>query len=222
MFSTAKSLPAKPTAVKKPPRAQHEIKGLENLAKLKAMGELISSMTKTLEASIKVAGFAIFMDTKGSVRPSSFEALDGTATCSVEMRKRGVNSALSEEEVLVLRSENIEPAKQVITPKLFAINPAYMEDTALLAKIEKALTKLGVPEDLIVKQDEVSKFVVNDEMLDSAFKTTGTEAVLSIMTTMALRPKLSDEYDMLHLFGDVLEIMQPKRKTIKQLIHKRT
>lgn len=211
MFSNAKSIGAKPTANKKSDKAQHVIAGIADLALLNALIASATAMAKTMEADIKSRGFDIFMESKGSTRPSSFNGTDKFATCSVEMRKRGTNSALNDEEVATLRSAGVEPFKQVITQELFAINPKYAEDMTLLGKVEKALAKI-VPEDFIVKQEGVSKFVVSDEMLDTAFKQAGTDAVLQIMTTMALKPKLNEEYDMSNLVADALAVMQPAKK----------
>jgi hypothetical protein len=200
MFSTAKTIAPKATAAKKVTKAQHEISGISDLALLHALIASATAMAKSIE-------------TKGGTRPSSFEGLDGVATCSVEMRKRGTNSALSDDEVKTLRKAGIEPFSQVITQELFAINPKYAENSELLGKVEKALGKI-VPEDFIVKQEGVSKFVVSDEMLDTAFKQADTDAVLSIMTTMALKPKLSEAYDMANLITDTMKVMQPKKKEV--------
>ena len=214
MFSTAKSIVAKPTAAKKVAKVQHELSGLADLTLLKALIDSATAMAKSIETDVKAKGFDIFMESKGGTRPSSFEGLDGIATCSVEMRKRGTNSALSDDEVGMLRKAGIEPFNQVITQELFAINPKYAEDTALLGKVEKSLAKI-VPEDFIVKQEGASKFVVSDEMLDAAYRKASTDnAVLSIMTTMALKPKLSEAYDMSNLITDALAVMQPKKKAV--------
>jgi len=210
MFSNAKTIGSKPTATVKKTKDEVAMDGVKDLALLQALIKNATAMAETMEADLKARGFEEFMGKKGSTRPSSFVGVEGPATCSVEMRKRGTNSKLSDDEVAVLRAAGIEPFEQVVTQELFAINPKYAEDAAMLGKVEKALAKI-VPEDFIVKQEGVSKFVVSDEMLDEAFKKAGTEnTVLSIMTTMALKPKLSAEYDMSNLIEDALAIMQPK------------
>jgi hypothetical protein len=213
MFSTAKTLAAKPTAKAKKEKLQIEVPGLADLAKLDALIKAATAMKATLETDIKTFGFDQFMEMAGGTRPSSFEGTDGVATASVELRKRGTNSALNEEEAAVLERFGIEPFKQVVTNGLFAINPKYAEDASLLGKVEKALAKI-VPEDFIVQQQEVSKLVVSDEMLDGAFRAGKPAEVLALMTTMALKPKLSEAYSMEQLMDDARDIMFPKAKKV--------
>ena len=209
MFSTARSIDSKPTAKVKKEKETVAVAGVRDIALLNALIKNATAMLETLEGEVKDQGFAHFMSLKGSTRPSSYVGQDGEATCSIEMRKRSTMSKLTDEEVGTLRAEGIEPFVQVVTQELFAINPKYAEDSKLLATVEKKLAGV-VPEDFIVKQDGVSKSVVSDEMLDEAFKKAGSDAVLRIMTTMALKPKLSAEYDMSNLITDALAIMQPK------------
>ena len=211
MFSTAKKIEAKPTAKAKKDKVQIAVAGLSDLAKLDALIKAATAMKATLETEIKTFGFDQFMDMAGGSRPSSFEGTDGDATASVELRKRGTNSALNEEEVAALQAVGITPFKQVVTNGLFAINPKYAEDETLLGKVEKSLAKI-VPDDFIVRQEEVSKLVVSDEILDEAFRTAKPAPVLAIMTTMALKPKLSEAYDMTKLMDDAKAIMFPETK----------
>ena len=102
-----------------------------------------------------------------------------------------------------------------MTRELFAINPAYAEDTKLMERVEKALEKVvGLPSDFIVLQAGVKKLVVTDEMADAAYKSRNKVAV-DICTTMALKPKLEAEYPMEKLFDNVKEIVQPSVKAKK-------
>jgi hypothetical protein len=218
-FSTAKSLAPRTTAAAKKPKACHEIHGLQDIAILDAVIKQATALKESLETKAKDAGFEIFMELKGSTRPSSFEGVDGKATASVEMRKRSTNSKLNEDEIEVLEAAGYQPFKQVVTHGLFAINPDYAADDALLGRVEKALAKI-VPEDFIVRQEEVSKFVVSDEMLDTAFSNAKTpNAVLKIMTCMALKLKLSESYEMENLLRDVSSIMHevPKMSEVQPL-----
>ena len=210
MFATAKSIAPAPKAKPGKDKARHEMPAVSDLAKLKALIVSATAMAAALETEIKEDGFEIFMDSKGSTRPSSIEAFGEGATCSVEFRKRGTNSALSDDEAKVLDLFGIKPFDHVVTQELYAINPKYAADGTLLGKVEKALSKI-VPEDFIVKQEGVSKKVVTDAMFDEAYKTAGAEAVLRIMTTMALKPKLGEEYDMANLIDDAVSIMRPKK-----------
>jgi hypothetical protein len=216
MFSTAKSLDKKPTAAKKKDKAEVEMQGVKDLALLKALIANATTMAASIEGDLKARGFEVFMESKGSTRPSSFSGVEGEASCSVEMRKRSTMSALTDDEVGMLRKAGIEPFKQVVTQELFAINPVHAQNQDLLAKVEKSLGKIaGLPDDFIVKQEGVSKYVVSDEMLDEAFKKAGTDdGVLQAMTVMALKPKLSAEYNMDNLVADALAVMQPAKKAV--------
>jgi hypothetical protein len=216
MFSTAKPISSKPTAKAKQEKQEHTLAGISDIAKLDALIKAATAMKASIETGVKEAGFAIFVESAGGVRPTSFRGVDGDASASVEMRKRGTNSALNDDEANVLREAGYEPFKQIVTNGLFAINPKYAEDGKLLGRVEKALTKI-VPDDFIVRQEEVSKLVVSDAILDEAFRKDADAAVLQIMTTMALKPKLNAEYDMASLIDDVSAIMKAKPLTVEVL-----
>ena len=200
-------------------KIQLQVSGLQQLTLLDALIKQASAMQATLKADINAAGFDKFVSLSGQAeRPSSFEGVDGSSTASVEVRKRSSGSVLTDDEVKVLTDAGIESQTKVIQPHLFAINPKYATDESLLAKVEKALSKI-VPEDFISQQLEVSRKVVSDEMLDNAFRKGASEQVLAILTTMALKPKLNESYPMENLIKDALEVMQPTKKPVasKQL-----
>lgn len=213
LFAKAKTLDKPATAKAKQDKQEINIAKLQQLCEIKALMQTLEGACKTLESEVKTAGFDAFIAMNTVGRPESFRGIDGLASASVEMRKRGTNSALNEDECKLLREHGIEPFEQEITKQLFAINPKYAEDESLLAKVEKALSKI-VPEDFIVQQEGVTKFVVTDEMLDTAFKKRNKE-VLQITTTMALKPKLDEAYPMSQLFDNVKAIVQPEVKAKK-------
>jgi hypothetical protein len=196
-------------------KIQLKIAGLHQLTLLDALIKQASAMQATLKSEINAVGFEKFVSLSGQAeRPSSFEGIDGHSTASVEVRKRSSGSVLTDEEVEILTEAGIEAQTKIIQPHLFAINPKYAANEALLGKVEKALSKI-VPEDFISQQQEVSRKVVSDEMLDNAFRGKASEQILAILTTMALKPKLSESYDMNNLIKDALEVMQPTKKTAK-------
>ena len=213
LFAKAKTIAKPVTAKAKQDKQEINIANLQKLCEIKALMQTLEGACKSLESEVKAAGFAEFLAMETQGRPESFRGTDGMASASVEMRKRGTNSALNEDECKLLREHGIEPFAQVVTNQLFAINPKYAEDESLLAKVEKALSKI-VPEDFIVQQEGVKKFVVTDEMLDLAFKKRD-ESVLTITTTMALKPKLDEAYPMVLLFDNVKAIVQPEVKAKK-------
>lgn len=211
LFAKAKSLDKPATAKAKADKKELPVANLQKVAEIKALMQTLESTLKTLETEVKDAGFAMFLEMDTVGRPESFRGIDGMAAASVEMRKRGTNSPLNEDEAKVLRELGIEPYEQVVTRELFAINPAYAEDTKLMERVEKALEKVvGLPSDFIVLQAGVKKLVVTDEMADAAYKSRNKVAV-GICTTMALKPKLEAEYPMEKLFDNVKEIVQPTK-----------
>src|SRR5271167_4155722 len=144
-------------------KIQLQVSGLQQLTLLDALIKQASAMQATLKSEINAVGFEKFVSLSGQPeRPSSFEGVDGYATASVEVRKRSSGSVLTDDEVKVLTDAGIESQTKVIQPHLFAINPKYATDESLLAKVEKALSKI-VPEDFISQQLEVSRKVVSDE-----------------------------------------------------------
>ena len=210
IFAKAKAVTTTKPAAGKKTKQEIAIAGVQNLAEIKAMMASLEAMAATLEGEIKEAGFSEFLDMETKIRPESFKGIDGQASASVEMRKRGTNSALNADEVATLEAFGLTPFKQVITTEMFGINPAYAGDEKLMEKVSKAIEKI-VPEDFIVLQEEKSKMVVNDELLDAAFKLAGDkrETALRIVTTMALKPKLNADYDMSKLQANVLAMLAP-------------
>lgn len=220
IFAKAKTVAAKPTAAAKVKKAEIEISGIQKLAEMKAMIASLEAASKTLEGEIKEAGFGEFLNMAGSVRPESFKGVDGQASCSVEMRKRGTNSALNDAEVALLEKMGLKPFTQVITTEMFGINPIYAANDKLMEKVSKALEKI-VPEDFIVLQEGVSKKVVDDALCDAAFKMpAGADraSAVRVVTTMALKPKLDAGYDMSNLSSNVSSYMSAESEEVTEAV----
>lgn len=224
IFKNAKTLDAKPTGKAKAEKREIAVAGIQTLAEIEALLKSLEAAKTTLAAEIKEAGFGEFLALETNVRPESFKGVDGQATCSVEMRKRGTNSALNQDEVEILEKLGLKPFKEVVAPELFGINPVYASDEALMNKVSKALEKI-VPSDFIVHQEERSKLVVNDELLEAAFRLPyGSEerkTALALVTTMALKPKLNADYDMSKLVTNVTTMLgltepETRQKTVEE------
>jgi hypothetical protein len=213
LFAKAKTVAAPKTAAAKKTKEEIALAGIQQLAELKAMAASIEAVMASLEGEIKEAGFSTFLEMDTKVRPESFKGVDGYGTCSVEMRKRGTNSALNADEVEVLERVGLTPFEQIITPEMFGINPAYAGNEVLMNKVSKALEKI-VPEDFIILQEGKSKLVVSDEVLDAAFKLKGDDRAeaLRLCTTMALKPRLNADYPMEKLSENVAAILAPVKK----------
>jgi len=212
IFKAAGEVSAKPTAAKKRAKLEVPMNDIANLAKIKAMMDSLEAAKATLEQSIKTAGFEKFLEISGSVRPESFKGIDGVGSASVEMRKRGTNSALNADEVAALEAMGLKPFEQVITTEMYGINPKYAADETLMEKVSEAIGSF-VPEDFIVLQAGVKKNVVDDGLVNSVFAMSANDpnrrSAIKMVTTMALKPKLSADYDFTQLAADVQALIKP-------------
>jgi hypothetical protein len=191
LFAKAKTIDA-PKASKKDTKVEVQMPGLKSYAEVDALIKSLTSLKESLGSELKSAGLSEFikMSEADGKRPDSFRGIDDDASGSIELRRRSTTSAISEDEAKLLRSHNLEPKKEIITNKLFGINPAYAENDALLEKVSKALDGI-VPEDFIVVQEERSKLVATDEILDKAFNLHLPREVIETLTVMAIKPKLA-------------------------------
>jgi hypothetical protein len=213
MFSGNKKLEtAGPSKTKR--KTEYEIKGIRDLAILDAFIDSLTTMKATLESNVKIAGFSKFLTLTGGPRLTSFVGVEDVGRSSVEMRKRTSRSVLTEEEVEVLEKNGYKVEPTVIQKKLFAVNPEYMNDMALLRRVEKALAKV-VPEDFFLVQEEVTAKLVSDEHMTKAFAEGAPAEVFNIISTMALKTTLSPEYDQRNLRDDAMEIAFPTKPAIK-------
>lgn len=207
LFANAKPL-AKPAVAVKNEKESIEVAGLEDYAKLDALVKSIGTVQKTVGAGIKDDVMADLFYNKAmsdGELPESMEGVEGIAKASLECRKRGTNSPLSDQEVEVFQNHGLTPKKAVITHEAFVINPKYTNDMKLLAKINKLLEG-KVPEDLFQTQEEVSKYVVDDELVKEAcsMKDELPREVFMLMTVLAIKPKLTETN-----IGQILDDVKP-------------
>jgi hypothetical protein len=196
MFATAQKVSTPKTNAKKSTRTEYTIEGAQDLAALDYVIKSLLALKETVESEVKSAAkekfFELGLATK--VRPENFNAVDGLATVSCQLRARSSASTLTEDEQKVLAVYNIPTKKNVITVGAFVINPDYTNNQEVLSKVEKALKKVpGLPADFIQVQDEVSKTVPDDSAIALAFSTLDNvqlRAVLPILTLIATGPKL--------------------------------
>jgi hypothetical protein len=208
LFATAKTIDTPKTAAKKVDRSEVTIKGLQQYAELKALQGAIAAVIGTMESEIKEQAFDLFMEIaeKTHKAPASFNGVEGIATVNLQMRKRGTNSPLNEGELAILTDAGIKAHEETSVQELFAINPAYATDSKLLARVSKALERI-VPEDFIVKQEKKAKMVVSNETLEAAFAAeTVNPDVVRVVTTLALKPKLSN-VDIDTILDDVRDLL---------------
>lgn len=193
MFDKAKTIVPAPKKKLAKEKAEIEIAGIEHLAMIDALQKTLETVRGTLEAEVKTTAaerFAAHIQQTGQ-RPENFTGIEGEAFASIQFRRRSSAYALSEEAVALLRDNEIEPHKEVVTPQLFAINPAYASDEVLLAKVEKALAKI-VPDDFIVVQAEASKLVATEDTLNLAIQKKAPAPVIAALTTISCGLKLKN------------------------------
>jgi hypothetical protein len=208
MFNKAKTIAAAPKKTSAKSKAEIEIAGIEHLAMIDALQKTLDTVRGTLEAEVKTAAaerFTAHIQETGQ-RPDNFTGIEGGATASIQFRRKPSTYALSEEAVTLLRDSGIEPDKQIVTPQLFAINPTYASDEALLAKVEKALAKI-VPDDFIVVQAETSKLIATEETLNMAIQKKAPAAVIQSLTTIScgLKLKNTDMSAILEFVGGLID-----------------
>lgn len=207
LFANAQPV-TKPAVANAKSKESIEVAGLEQYAMLDALGKNIATVQKTVGAVIKDEAMADLFYNKAMEAgelPESLQGYEGIATASLECRKRGTNSPLTEQEVEVFEANGLEPEKAVITHEAFLLNPKYTGDMKLLAKINKLLEG-KVPEDLFMKQEEVSKYVVTDSLVAEACskKAEMPREVFMLMTVLAIKPRLAETN-----IGQILDDVKP-------------
>ena len=197
MFENAKAPKAKPAKGKKSKGREVEVKGLNELASIKAVLAALEGMAKTTEAEIKAQMLQEFVKDGCAIgrRPENFKGVDVGATASCQIRKRSSKSILSEGEVELLEEHGVIYETIDDVEDTFVINPAYAGDSDLLAKISKKLETIkGLPEDFIQHQEGKSRRVATEESLEQIFtlKPGVTCELLDVVATLAIRPKLDN------------------------------
>lgn len=208
MFANAKTI--KPAAKKKATKEIVSIDGLEQLAAIDTVMKSLEALKETLAADVKSQMAVHFVKTgcERKARPANFQGEEGLATASCELRARSSRSALSPSEVELLSQNDVPTETVEDVAETFVLNPAYKDDQNLLATVQGALEGVdGIPADLFLRQEGVSRTVVSEGAIDAIFKLDPDVAntLLSIVTTLAIKPKLAADLD--KAFEIVNEVM---------------
>jgi hypothetical protein len=199
MFANAPVAAKKPTAKKGKTKEQIEMKGLEAYAALCAAMEALKGQKEVYEAQLKaeMADKFVADGCAAGRKPESFDAFEGTATGSMQLRARMSRSYLTEEECEILDDANVPYTLDVKVEETFVINPAYATDAKLLAKVEEALKKVkGLPEDFIQRQQGESHNIVTEDSIAAVFKKPVKQAakLLPVVTCLAIRAKITGDF----------------------------
>lgn len=145
-----------------------EVVGLHYYAAFVAVEKAIATMRETDAALIKAELEQQFIAAGCEVRgiPENFHGIEGEGTASLQLRRKTINSPLSISQMLAMKRHDI-PMRHV--KATFQIAEKYMDDMAILEKLNTALTAAGLPTDLFDQNDE-ERFIVTDETIDAIFK----------------------------------------------------
>jgi hypothetical protein len=191
MFDKSKAKTVETPKPAKAAKAVVEIKGLEEYGMIAALAKALEGVAVQARAAVIEAGMERFMsDVSEGRRPESFRGCEGIAEASIEFRRKGANIALNDAQVKLCREAGYEPSEAVSVQELWAINPIYAADQALLERVQGALAGV-VPEDFIMLQPKVSKFTVSEDMLVKACSGKAPREVIEALTVVAIKPKLT-------------------------------
>lgn len=205
MFANAKPVKAKKA---KPEKAHYMFDGFKKYDVVSYLINRLTEIKKELDVSLKGRAKAIFLDLAKETdkAPPNFVGVDGSHTASVQMRKRGVNSPLTDDEVALLEKFDIPYATVSDVEEMFVINPEHANNSALLKKVEKALKGIkDLPEDFILRQESKSRRVVTEETMNAVFEKKLGRTFFDTIATLAIQ---STTKDVTISTGDMVEICE--------------
>lgn len=184
MFTNAAVVEEKKTPAKAKKKDVVQTEGLHYYGALCAVKKATEANIGVVGASIKSEMMGRFIEEGIRIKrkPESYKGEENGTTASLEFRCRGTNSPLSEEERALLDENEIKYDEQVAREETFIINPDYADlsdpkNAEMLAKVEEALSSIGLPANFIMRQQKLSKHVVTDETIEQVFSLTTTEVV---------------------------------------------
>lgn len=137
MFDKAAKVAAPAKAVSKGVKKfELAIPGVEPLSMIDALQKTLETLRGTFEGEVKAAASAHFMEhiARTGQRPDSFNGVEGGATATLVLGRKASTHPLSDAAVAVMREHELEPVKTIVTPELFAINPACMSRSCCTAR----------------------------------------------------------------------------------------
>ena len=209
LFSTAATLKVDPKKTSKADNKEKiEIEGLQDYTLVDSLEKNLKALKETLKGKVNGQMKEIFTR-QSNKRPENFRGIEGSASASCEMRKRTIASVLTDEEVKALEKDNIPVGREVLIPKRFIFNPEIAGDQALLQKISDAMRKVpGLPDNVILLQEEQSVRVVTDETLDQVCSKGLIGKHFDKVATMAIKARLEEELNIDAVLDSVRELVQ--------------
>lgn len=184
--------------VKKGSSANVMMDNVEAICAIDYISDALAGFRSLLETKIKSAAVSSFVKKGMEIlhRPDNQKGEQGRGITGLIFSKRGSNRNLTEKEVEILRSHEIEP-KKVEIPAVedrFFFNPKLIESPEYRSKINAALASVDFGgEQVIIKQQGTPascKFVVEEDIIDKIFTLKNEEDIknlLGMLTTLSLK-----------------------------------
>ncbi len=189
---------------------------LSMLAKVKVLITSLEALKLKFDKKVKDKMFRHFTKVALATgkRPNNFKGVSSKAEASCELRKRPANSALTDQEVAILKAMEIPVKEEVVCeaiPERYFFNPDIVASEELAAKISSALAH--IPElqgkELILKapaEPARTRRFVPDEALDAVAATKDAQMIkelLPIVSCLAIRVKLTN-----HETADAMDLVK--------------
>ena len=175
----------KKTSVAKAKREPNRqtVEGLQHYAAFVAIEKGIAALKDADAAAIKGELEQQFIEAGCDLgrTPENFHGIEGMATASLQLRRKTIKSPLDAMQVRAMAAHKV-PVKRIAAT--FQIAEKYMDDMAILDKLNKALAKAGLPTDLFEQNNE-ERHVVTDETIDAIFKR-GTKVAQKLIPMAAI------------------------------------
>lgn len=195
--------PTKPAAKRAVDEAIR-LPGLGTFAKADAVAKAARTVADTLCNDVKndVQEIFIGQGIQLGKRPPNFNAKDEKATANIQLKT--LPSGLSVEAQEALNDAAIPLRVVDEVAETFIINPQYADNATYIAKLEKALEKLGLPEDFFLHQSQKKVLPNGDATVDAIFKLRNKrgapdrariEALLPLVTTLAVKPATTESLE---------------------------
>lgn len=194
------------------------VKGLRRYAAVCSFEKTVKALKEKLGLDIDRQTMDYFVTTgmKIGKRPANIKGTDGdTVTSSLQINRLG--RALVQDEIDLCKEHGLPLDVVDKVTETYIINPAYVNDQKMLAKVSAALAKVpGLPDDFITFQSEKATYVT-DETIDKAFlleKEEDVRKVLDVIVQPSKRPTITESEE--EVFAIVRKIVEPTKAKAPQ------
>lgn len=201
------------------PGGKDELSAVQALGAIKVVMAMLTAAETEIKNGVKNGPMLDYFVTEGCATKSQPDNVDGyfnQHTATLQLRKRGTNMAMSDEEIAVCQEHNV-PLTTLPAPLQF--NSVYMAggnsyDANKIGKLEAAIGKLiangDLPLDIIVRGG-AEKTVTTDNSIATVFRMSDNIArvLLPIVSVMAVGTKYAIvDDDITPAIVDVAKVLQ--------------